>query len=236
MILQNKLAANCCFPKNNPNQPTQNLTNQQIQSLVQQQNQNKSTETVNSKKRQQTRYGRSFSAMQRSHQQNIQRAHLNSSISTQNFSINHVKIIPHECYEQLEILPVSFVNGSKVFDTYDLIDPGSQFTFLLDKVTRFLEHPREAQASKILQYLNSEHEMPLSKVSERVTVTLFDKFDPKLSFARAYITPYLNLSLANTFELNQLSDNFKQLSHIYLPDISNGAVGTLLGVNTFAFT
>ena len=35
----------------NPNQPTNNLTSQQTQSLVRQQNQNKCTETVNSKKR-----------------------------------------------------------------------------------------------------------------------------------------------------------------------------------------
>ena len=60
------------------------------------------------------------------------------------------------------ILPVSFSDGSKVFDTYALIDPGSQITMLLDRVTSFLELPCEAQASTTLQYLNTEHEMPLS--------------------------------------------------------------------------
>ena len=103
-------------------------------------------------------------------------------------------------YEQLQILqPVSFVNGSKVFDTY------AQFTFLLDKVTSFRELPCEAKASTALQYINTEHEMPLSKESETVTVTIFDKIDQQFSIARAYGTPYLNLSPANVFELNQFA-------------------------------
>ena len=123
-----------------------------------------------------------------------------------------------------------------MFVTYALIDPGSQFTFLLDKVTSFLELPCEAQASTTLQYINTEHEMPLSKISETVTVTPYDKINQRFSIARAYSTPCLNLSPANVLELNQLCDTFKELSHIYFPDIANGAIGALLGVNTFAFT
>ena len=123
-----------------------------------------------------------------------------------------------------------------MFDTYALIDPGSQFTFLLDKVTSFLELPCEAQASTTLQYLNTEHEMPLYKISETVTVTPYDKINQHFSIARAYSTPCLNVSPANVLELNQLCDTFKELSHIYFPDIANGAIGALLGVNTFAFT
>ena len=118
-----------------------------------------------------------------------------------------------------------------MFDTYALIDPGSQFTFLMDKVTSFLELPCEAQASTTLQYLNTEHEMPLSKISGTVTVTPYDKINQHFSIARAYSTPCLNV-----LELNQLCDTFKELSHIYFPDIANGAIGALLGVNTFAFT
>ena len=121
-----------------------------------------------------------------------------------------------------------------MFDTYALIDPGSQFTFLLDKVTSFLELPCEAQASTTLQYLNAEHEMPLSKISE--TATPYDKINQHFSIARTYSTPCLNVSPANFLELNQLCDTFKELSHIYFPDIANGAIGALLGVNTFAFT
>ena len=156
---------------------------------------------------------------------------------TQNFSLNRNTNPPPEWYEHLQIIRVSSVNGSKVFDTYALIDPGSQFTFLLDKVTSFLALSCEAQASTTtLQYLNTEHEMPLSKISETVTVTLFDKINQPFSIARAYSTPCLNVSPANVLELNQLCDTFKELSHIYFPDISNGAIGVLLGVNTFAFT
>ena len=163
---------------------------------------------------------------------------MNASNPTPNFSINRKTIPPPEWYEQVQTLPVSFVNGSKVFDSYALIDRGSQFTFLLDKVTSFLELPCEAQASSTLQYLNTEHEMPLSKISETETVTPFDKVNQQFSIARAYSTPCLNVSpaSANVLELNQLCDTFKELSHIYFPDIANGAIGALLGVNTFAFT
>ena len=59
------------FSTSDRNQPTQSLTRQQTHSLVQQQNQNKSTETVNSKKRQHTRYGQSLSGKQQLQQQNI---------------------------------------------------------------------------------------------------------------------------------------------------------------------
>ena len=78
--------------------------------------------------------------------------------------------------------------------------------------------------------------MPLSKISETVTVTLFDKVIQQFSNARAYSTPCLNFSPANVLELNQLCDTFKEPSHIYFLDIANGAIGTLLGVNSFAFT
>ena len=138
------------FLTSNPNQPTQNLASPQTPPSFQQQNQNKSTDTVSSKKSQHTRYGQSFSCKQQSQQQNIQRAHLNASKLTQNLGINQNTIPLPEWYEQLQMLPVSFINGSKVFDTYSFIDPGSQFTFLLDKVTGFLELPCEAQASTTL--------------------------------------------------------------------------------------
>ena len=121
-----------------------------------------------------------------------------------------------------------------MFDTYALIDPGSEFTFLFDKVTSFLELPSEEQASSTLQYFNTEYEMPLSKVSETVTVTLFDKINEQFSIVRAYSTSCLNVSPANNLELNQLCDKFKELSHIYFLDIANGTVGALFGVNTFA--
>ena len=123
-----------------------------------------------------------------------------------------------------------------MFDTYALIDTGSQFTFLLDKVTSFFELPCEAQASTSLQYLNTEHEMPLSKISETVTVTHFVKINQHFSIAIAYSTPCFNVSPANVLEINQLCDIFKEFSHIYFPYIANGAIGALPGVNTFAFT
>ena len=52
------------FSTSNPNQPTQNLASHQTQPFFQQQNQNKSTDTVSSKKSQHTRYDQSFSGEQ----------------------------------------------------------------------------------------------------------------------------------------------------------------------------
>ena len=78
--------------------------------------------------------------------------------------------------------------------------------------------------------------MPLSRVSETVTVTPFDKINQQFSISRAYSTPCLNVSPANVLELNHLCDNFKKHSHICFPDIANGAIGAFLVVNTFAFT
>ena len=78
--------------------------------------------------------------------------------------------------------------------------------------------------------------MPLSKISETVTLTPFDKVNQQFSIARVYGTPGLNVSSANVLELNQLCDTFKELSHISFPDIANGAIGALLAVNKIAFT
>ena len=131
---------------------------------------------------------------------------MNASNPTQNFSINRNAIPPPEWYEQLQILPVSFVNGIKVFDTYALIDSGSQFTFLLDKVTSFLELPCEAQASTTLQYLNTEHEMPLSKISETVTVTPFSNSALQEPIAR-HVSMFHPLTFLNSINYATPSRN-----------------------------
>ena len=41
---------------------------------------------------------------------------------------------------------------------------------------------------------------------------------------------------ADTFELNQRCDAFKELRHIHFPEIAEGKIVALLGINTFAFT
>ena len=91
-----------------------------------------------------------FLVKQQSKQQNTQFAHLNASNWTQNFSINRKTILFLEWYKQLQILPVSFVKGSKLFDTSALIGLGSQVTFQLDKIFIFLDLPLDAKALKTL--------------------------------------------------------------------------------------
>ena len=77
--------------------------------------------------------------------------------------------------------------------------------------------------------------MPLSKISEQVTVAPYKNLDQKFQITTTYSTPCLNVAPANTFELNQLCDAFKKLRHIHFPEIAAGKNGALLGINTFAF-
>ena len=149
--------------------------------------------------------------------------------------MNHLQFTPKKWFVQLQLNPVSFLNGKKAFITYTLIDPGSQFTFILDKITEFLALPCEDQETTTLLYLNTEPDMPLSKTSEQVTVAPYENLDQKFQITINYITPCLNVAPANTFELNQLCDAFKELRHIHFPEIAEGKIGALLEINTFAF-
>ena len=78
--------------------------------------------------------------------------------------------------------------------------------------------------------------MPLSKIKQPITVCPFNQFDEKFQISRAYSTPTLNVNAANVTELNYVCDAFNELRHIYFPDIAEGKIGALLGVNAFAFT
>ena len=206
-----------------------NVTNPENQPVKQQREPGSNNNASVSSKSQKSRYGQSFA---NKNQNQFQRANLNNA--NQNFSVNHLQSTPKEWFEQLQFIPVSFLNGNKAFDTYALIDPGSQFTFILDKITEFLALPCEDQEATTLQYLNTEHDMPLSKISEQVTVAPYENLDQKFQIKTTYSTPCLNVAPANTFELNQLCDAFKELRHIHFPEIAEGKIGALLGINTFA--
>ena len=116
--------------------------------------------------------------------------------------MNHLESTPKEWFEQLQLIPVSLLNGKRAFDTYALIDPVSQFTLIRVKIAQFLALPCEDQETTTLQYLNTEHDMPLSKVSEQVTVAPYKNLDQKFQIRTTYSTPCLNVAPANTFELN----------------------------------
>ena len=206
-------------------------TNQKNQSVKQQCEPASNNNASISSKPHKSRYGHSFA---NKNQTQFQRANLNDA--NQNFRANHLQSTPKEWFEQLQLIPVSFLNGKKAFDTYVLIDPGSQFTFILDKMTELLALPCEDQEATTLQYLNTEHDMPHSKISEQVTVEPYKNLDQKGQITTFYSTPCSNVAPANTFELNQLCDAFKELRHIHFPEIAEGKIGALLGIKTFAFT
>ena len=103
------------------------------------------------------------------------------TMPNKNYSVNHLQSTPKEWFEQLQLIPVSYLNGKKAFDTYARIDPGSQFTFILDKITEFLTLPCKHEEANTLDDLNTKHDMPLSKISEQVTVAHYEKFGSKVS-------------------------------------------------------
>ena len=136
----------------------------------------------------------------------------------------------------MQLIPVSFLKGDKAFDTYALIDPGSQFSFVLDILAEFFEFPRETQQSVPLQFLNTENSMSLSKIVEPVTITPYKSTEISFELSRTFSTPSMNVAAAKSFELNQICDAFNSLRHIDFPIIADGKIGALLGVNAFAFT
>ena len=180
-----------------------------------------------------SRYGQTFT--NQSHQ-NVQRRSLNGNAIHQSFSINQCSETPKNWYEQLELIPVSFLKGNIAFDTYALIDPGSQFSFVLDAIAEFPELLREIQQSVPLQFLNTENSMSLSEIVEPVTITPYKSTEISFELSRTFGTPSLNVADAKIFELNQICDAFNSLRHVHFPNISDGTIGALLGVNAFAFT
>ena len=135
-------------------------------------------------------------------QHNVQRRNLNGNSINQSFSINQCSEAPKNWYEQLQLIPVSFLKGDKAFDTYALIDPGSQFSFVLNAIAEFRELPRGSQQSVPLQFLNTENSMSLSKNVEPVTLTPYKSTEASFELPRTFSTPSLNVAAAKIFELN----------------------------------
>ena len=180
-----------------------------------------------------SRHGQSFNGQ---NQTNPQRRNLNGSSTNQSFSINQSRDASKNWYEQLQLIPVSFLKGNKAFNTYALIDPRSQCGFVLGAISKYLELPCDSQQSVPLQFLITEVNTTLSKINEPVTITPYKSSEISFELSRAYSTPSLKISAANVFQLNQICDAFNNLRHIHFPYIADGKLGALLGVNAFAFT
>ena len=142
------------------------------------------------------RYGQTFT---KQNHQKVQRRKLNGNAINQSFSIYQCSETPKNWYEQLQLIPVSFLKGDKAFNTYALIDPGSQFSFVLDAIAEFLELPRETQPSVQLQFLNTENSMSLSKICEAVTITLYKSTEIWFELSRTFRNPSLNVAAAKIF-------------------------------------
>ena len=115
------------------------------------------------------------------------------------------------------IAAVSFIKGNKAFDTYAPIDPGSQFSFVLDALAEFLELLCETQQSVQLQFLNTGNSMSLSKVVEPFTITPYKSTEMSFELSRTFSTPSLNVAAATIFELNQICDAFNSMATKWAP-------------------
>ena len=160
---------------------------------------------------------------------NTQRSTLDSPSNNQSFCVIKKPSPPRDWLEQLQLMLLSFV-------TYALIDHGSQFTFLLDTIANFLALPCESQTSTTLQYVNTQNEMLLSKITAPFIITPYNSLRQIFEISRACSTPAMNVTPSNVFELNQICDTFNNLRHIHFPQVAGGKIGALLGVNTFAYT
>ena len=189
--------------------------------------------SLSQNKQQHCRYGQSFG---KTNESNAQRSNLDSPSKNQSFCVNKKPSPPRGWLEQLQLMPVSFVNDNNAFDTYAPMDNGSQFTFLLDTITNLLALPCEAPTSTTLQYVNTQNKTPLSKITALVIITPYKSLRQSFEISRAYSTSAMNVTPANIFELNQICDTFHNLRHIHFPQVAGGKIGALLGVNTFAYT
>ena len=179
-----------------------------------------------------SRYGHIFNQSQ----QNVQQRNVNSNAINQLFSINQCSETSKNWCEQLQLKPVSFLKGGKAFDTYTFIDPGSQFSFVLDAIAEFVELSRETQQSVPRQFLNTENSMSLSKIVKPVTITPYKSIEILFELSRTFSTPSMNIATAKIFELYQICDAFNSLRNIHFLNIADGKIGAVLGVDVFAFT
>ena len=75
--------------------------------------------------------------------------------------------------------------------------------------------------------------MSLSKIVEPVAITPYKSTEISFELSRTFST--LNVAAAKILEVNQICDVFNSLRHIRFPNIPDGKMGALLGVNAFAF-
>ena len=84
----------------------------------------------------------------RQHQFNPSQFNATASVDPEN------KQFPKTLLALLQVIPVSLLNGDKVFDTYALIDPGSTETYLLDSISRSLDLETGQQFDLDVQFMN----------------------------------------------------------------------------------
>ena len=150
--------------------------------------------------------------------------------------MNHLHCTTKEWSEKLQLIPASLFNGKKALVTYPLTDPESQFTFILDKISDFLALLCKDLEATILQYLNTEHDMALSKISEPETVAPYENLDQIFQISTTYSTPCLYVATlihltSTSFAMH--SNNCVTFTSQTKPKANFGA---FLGINTLDST
>ena len=141
---------------------------------------------------------------------------------------------PKDLLSVLQIVPVSVINDDKIFDTYALIDPGSSGTYILDHITKTLNLKTSESFDLDVQFLSISRSISVS--STHFLLAPYADHEKTFPVRNVFSTPSINLPPADTKELNEICQQFRQLRHNKFPDIDNGKIGILLGTACVQFT
>ena len=163
----------------------------------------------------------------------FQRSQNQKSSRQPQFNAAAIDKFPKDLFSVLQIIPVSIINGDKTFDTYALIDPGSTGTYIVDHISSFLSLETGKEYKLDVQFLSLSRSLSVSATS--FDIAPYADNDNKFHVQHAFSTPNINPPPADTTELNDICQNFPQLSHIKIPDINKGKIGVLRGTSCVPF-
>ena len=113
----------------------------------------------------------------------------------------------------------------------------AKLLFLGDQIADFLEISSSETANMSLQYININHEMPVSKLENIVNLAPYTQIGqtfPIVMFTKRLF--FLKKPPAKVAHLNKICQDFKSFGNLLFLSFASGRIGALLGVNTFSYT
>ena len=174
-------------------------------------------------------------AIQKSSHNNSRHHQFNPSQFNATASVDpEKKQFPKTLFALLQVIPVSLLNGDKVFDTYALIDPGSTGTYVLDSISRFLDLETGQQFDLDVQFMNLSRSFSVRPTAFKIAP--YADNETQFEVKNVYTTTCLNIPPAKISDLNSICQSNSVLRHIKFPDIDKGRIGVLLGTSCVQFT